>query len=77
MSSSIRQTVLPFKLDLPAGMMRKDDQLTGLGGLPLMHELYHKMKLPAVIGQYVQVKEKRWMESELIESIIALSVACG
>ena len=73
MSKSIRQTVLPFKLE----MMKNEDQLTSLGGLPLLHELYRKLNLPAVISQHIAVKEKGWTESELIESIIALSAAGG
>jgi hypothetical protein len=73
MSSSVRQTVLPFKLE----MMKEEDQLTSLGGLPLVHELYRKLGLPRLIEQHVQVKDKGWTESELIESIVALSIAGG
>ena len=73
MKRNLRQNVFPFKLE----MMDKDDQLTGFGGLPLVHELYHKIKLPKLIKRYIRVKAKGWSESEIIEALVALSIAGG
>lgn len=73
MQSKLRQTVLPFKLE----MTEKEDQLTSLGGLPLLHELFRKMNLPRVIRRTLKLKTKGWKEWEIIEALIALVAAGG
>lgn len=55
----------------------KDSRLTGYAGLPLVYEVYHKLGLPRLIGKEIRVKEAGWPESEMVETIIGLSVAGG
>lgn len=73
MSKKVRQTVLPFKLE----MTEKEDQLTSLGGLPLLHELFRKLKLPRVIRRRLKIKTRGWKEWELLEVLVALAAAGG
>ena len=42
---NLSQTVLPFKLE----KLDSDAEVTGLAGLPLVHELFRKLGLPRLI----------------------------
>lgn len=70
--SSIAQSVFPFKLE-----EEKDLEITSHAGLPLVHELFHQMKLPKLIRKHLRLKESGWEESELIELLISLAVMGG
>ena len=69
---SVTQTVFPFKLE-----EEKDLKLTSHAGLPLIHELFHRMNLPKLIRKHLKLKEKGWKEEELLEVLISLSVVGG
>jgi len=45
--------------------------------VPLVYELYRKLKLPKLIRKHVRVKETGWSENELIEAIIGIVVSGG
>ena len=69
----LTQTVLSFKLE----ETENDSSLTGHAGLPLIHELFRRLKLPRLINKHLNMKRKGWKEWELIETIIALVIAGG
>ena len=73
MLRTISRTVLPFKLE----STEQEDDLTGFAGLPLIHELFQRMKLPKLIRKFVKVKERGWKEWEIVESLLAMSIAGG
>ena len=72
MRENIAQTVLPFKLEEG----NRDDEMTGLAGLPLVYEFIQRSGLRKQIRKHLKLKECGWSESELIETIIML-VAVG
>jgi len=72
MRGDIAQTVLPFKLEEG----NRDDEMTGLAGLPLVYEFIQRSGLRKQIRKHLKLKECGWSESELIETIIML-VAVG
>jgi DDE family transposase len=61
-----------FKLEEEVGL-----QVTALAGLPLLYEVFHRMKLPEIIQKHAQVKQDGWSDTELIETIVALVSAGG
>ncbi len=69
---SVAQTVFPFKLE-----EEKDLKLTSHAGLPLVHELFHRMNLPKLIRKHLKLKKKGWGEEELLEVLISLGVVGG
>jgi hypothetical protein len=69
---AVTQSVFSFKLE-----EEKDLKITSHAGLPLLHELFHQMKLPKLIRKHLKLKEKGWQEEELIEVLISLSVVGG
>ncbi len=69
---SVAQTVFPFKLE-----EEKDLKLTSHAGLPLVHELIHRMSLPKLIRKHLKLKKKGWGEEELLEVLISLGVVGG
>lgn len=71
--SQLAHTVLSFKLE----ETENDSTLTSHAGLPLIHELFRKLKLPRLIMKHLKLKKKGWKEWELIETIVALVVAGG
>jgi hypothetical protein len=69
----LAQTVLSFKLE----ETENDSSLTSHAGLPLIHELFRKLKLPRLINKHLKLKQKGWKEWELIETIVALVISGG
>ena len=67
------QKVFPFKLE----KTEKDSSLTGYAGLPTLYELFHKIIMPRIIQEFVDVKEAGWKEWALIESIMGMSASGG
>ncbi len=61
-----------FKLQEEAGL-----QVTAMAGLPLIHEIFHKMQVPKLIEKHVKLKQDGWSDSDIIETTIALSCAGG
>lgn len=73
MRRDLAQTVLPFKLEEG----ERDDEVTGLSGLPLVVEFMRRAGMKKLVKRNVKVKESGWTEWELIEAIILLVVAGG
>lgn len=71
--TNVPQGVFPFKLE----MMEKDSELTALAGLPLIHELFHQIRLPRLIRRHLRIKEKGFREEDLVETLVSLSIAGG
>ncbi|MFH1652681.1 MAG: IS1380 family transposase [Pseudomonadota bacterium] len=69
----LTQSVLKFKLE----ETEKDSQLTSYAGVPLIYELYRKLKISKIIEKHLKVKEAGWSENELIEAIIGITVSGG
>jgi len=69
----LTQGVLKFKLS----ETENDSQLTSYAGLPLVYELYRKLRVPKLIRKHLKVKEAGWSENELIEAIIGIVISGG
>jgi hypothetical protein len=66
------QSPYAFKVEEEVGL-----QVTGMAGLPLIYEVFHKMKLPELIQKQVSVKKEGWSDTALIETIVGLVCAGG
>ena len=73
MRENIAQTVLPFKLEEG----NRDDEMTGLAGLPLVYEFMQRSGLRKQIRKHLKLKECGWSEVELIETVVMLVAAGG
>ena len=73
MRGDIAQTVLPFKLEEG----NRDDEMTGLAGLPLVYEFIQRSGLRKQIRKHLKLKECGWSEVELIETVVMLVAAGG
>lgn len=73
MAKDIAQKALPFKLEEGD----RDDEVTGLAGLPLIHQFMKRSGLCRRIKKHLKLKECGWSEMELIETIVMLVAAGG
>jgi len=73
MSKDIAQKALPFKLEEGD----RDDEVTGLAGLPLIHQFMKRSGLCRQIKKHLKFKECGWSEVELVETIVMLVAAGG
>lgn len=73
MEKNIAQKGLPFKLEEGD----RDDEVTGMAGVPLIREFMKRSGLCEQIEKHLKLKECGWAEVELIETIIMMVAAGG
>jgi hypothetical protein len=73
MARDIAQKALPFKLEEGD----RDDEVTGLAGLPIIHQFMKRSGLCRQIKKHLKLKECGWSEVALIETIVMLVAAGG
>ena len=73
MASTVMQKVPLFKLEEGD----RDDEVTGLAGLPIIHQFMKRSGLCQQIKKHLKLKECGWSEVELLETIVMLVAAGG
>ena len=67
------QGVLGFKYEEE----RHDTGMTGLAGLPVYLDLLDAMGFPELIGGHLQVKQRGWMDAQMVLALMLLNIAGG
>jgi len=67
------QGVLGFKYEEE----RHDTGMTGLAGLPIYLDLLDAMGFPELIGGHLQVKQRGWMDAQMVLALMLLNIAGG
>jgi hypothetical protein len=67
------QGVLGFKYEEE----KQGTGMTGLAGLPMYLDLMHRVGLRKLIGRHLRIKERGWLDAQVIESLMLLNIAGG